>query len=266
MKLGGFSIIIALIIAFFTKDLGKAFQFLQSQGGQVQSAPAGGGQDIDDEAEAFVQAILGSTEDVWTAEFAKIGQRYKTPSLILFRDAIQVQPGFTAQASMGPFYLPKNETIYIDLIFFDQLAKRYGAPGDFAQAYVIAHEAAHHVQNLLGYTDQVHNKRGRISEVEYNQLSVRLELMADYLAGMWSYRANQALRGQLLEAGDMEEALRAASAIGDDALQKGAGQRVNQESFTHGTSEQRLRWFRTGARGGTLEGAKQAFQLPYNRL
>lgn len=265
MKLGGVGIIIAIIIAFVTKDLGKAFQFLQGQQQQVQSAPAGTGEDIDDEQEAFVQAILGSTEDVWTREFRKIGREYEPPELILFRDAIRI-PGGVAQASMGPFYLPANKTIYIDLVFFDQLARQFKAPGDFAQAYVIAHEAAHHVQELLGYTKKVHSQRGRVSTEQYNRLSVRLELMADYLAGTWAYHADAALRGGLLESGDMEEALRAATAIGDDAIQRSAGQRVNQETFTHGSSEQRLRWFRAGARGGSIQESIQAFELPYDQL
>lgn len=179
-----------------------------------------------------------------------MGREYRDPKLVIFRDAVESACG-TANSAVGPFYCPGDETLYIDLSFYDELKNRFHAPGDFAQAYVIAHEVGHHVQNLLGATDYVHSMKGRVSEVEYNQYSVRLELQADFYAGVWAHHADRAQ--QILESGDVEEALGAASAIGDDRLQKQARGYVTPDSFTHGTSAQRARWFKLGLQTGDIE-------------
>ena len=197
----------------------------------------------------FVSVVLADTEDVWHAIFRQAGQQYEEPKLVLFSDAVESACGF-AQAATGPFYCPGDHKVYIDLGFYRDLKERHRAPGDFAQAYVIAHEIGHHVQNLLGVSRQVQAARGRVSQEEYNQLSVRLELQADFYAGLWAHHAQRAR--QVLESGDIEEALTAASAIGDDRLQKEARGTVAPESFTHGTSEQRVRWFRKGLETGDL--------------
>jgi len=191
--------------------------------------------------------VIGDTEDVWTEIFAANGQRYVEPTLVMFSGATRSACGL-GQAAMGPFYCPADQKAYIDLSFYDDMRTRFKAPGDFAQAYVIAHEIGHHVQNLLGISGKVHSMKQRVSKVEGNQLSVRLELQADCFAGVWANRADKARN--LLEAGDVEEALNAASAIGDDRLQRQSRGTVVPESFTHGTSEQRQRWFRTGLESG----------------
>ncbi|MFI4897367.1 MAG: neutral zinc metallopeptidase, partial [Phycisphaerales bacterium JB059] len=188
-------------------------------------------------------------EDVWNTLFAQQGQNYKEPTLVMFRGSTRSGCGFATSAT-GPFYCPADEQVYIDLGFYDELATRYGAPGDFAQAYVIAHEVGHHIQHLMGTTDFVHQQKGRVSESEYNDLSVRLELQADFLAGVWAHHADR--MSGILEAGDIEEGLRAAAAIGDDTLQKRAQGYAVPDSFTHGTSAQRVRWFRKGLESGDL--------------
>jgi len=197
----------------------------------------------------FVSAVLGETEDVWREIFARSGQTYREPRLVLFSGAVQSACGF-AESATGPFYCPGDARVYLDMAFFEDLSRRFGAPGDFAQAYVIAHEVGHHVQNLLGITERVHAMRGRVSDAEYNQLSVRLELQADFLAGVWAHHAQRTR--QILEAGDIEEALNAASAIGDDRLQRRMQGYVVPDAFTHGTSAQRVRWFRLGLESGDL--------------
>jgi hypothetical protein len=195
----------------------------------------------------MIAVVIGDTEDVWTEIFAANGQRYVEPTLVMFSGATRSACGL-GQAAMGPFYCPADQKAYIDLSFYDDMRTRFKAPGDFAQAYVIAHEIGHHVQNLLGISGKVHSMKQRVSKVEGNQLSVRLELQADCFAGVWANRADKARN--LLEAGDVEEALNAASAIGDDRLQRQSRGTVVPESFTHGTSEQRQRWFRTGLESG----------------
>ncbi len=199
-----------------------------------------------DEASQFVAAVLGETEDVWTQIFAEQGETYRAPRLVLFTDYVSSACG-NASAAMGPFYCPGDQQIYIDLGFFDELHQRFGAPGDFAQAYVIAHEVGHHVQNLLGISRQVQWKQARASTAEANALSVRLELQADFLAGVWAHYAQR-----LLEPGDIKEALDAASAIGDDTLQRQTQGQVVPDSFTHGTSAQRQRWFLKGFETGDI--------------
>jgi predicted metalloprotease len=203
-----------------------------------------------DELSQFVAVVLADTEDAWREVFRKMGRRYEEPKLVLFANQTQSGCGFASGAT-GPFYCPQDRRVYIDLSFYQMLQNRFGAPGDFAQAYVIAHEVGHHVQNLLGISDQVQSARGRVSEAEYNRLSVRLELQADFFAGVWAHHADRA-KG-VVEAGDIEEALRAASAIGDDNLQRRSQGRVVPDSFTHGSSEQRVRWFRKGYETGDIE-------------
>jgi predicted metalloprotease len=202
-----------------------------------------------DEMGRFVAAVLGGTEDAWGPIFQQAGAQYQKPRLVLFRGATPTACG-TGQSAMGPFYCPGDQKVYIDLSFYDTLRRQLGAPGDFAQAYVIAHEVGHHVQNLLGITDQMEKARGRVSEREYNALSVRLELQADCFAGIWAHHNHKT--GGVIEPGDVEEALNAAAAIGDDALQKKSQGHVVPDSFTHGTSAQRQRWFHKGLETGDV--------------
>jgi len=197
----------------------------------------------------FVSVVLADTEDTWNDLFRRMGRTYREPTLVLFKDSVQSACGF-ADAATGPFYCPGDAKVYIDLSFYDELKSRFSAPGDFAQAYVIAHEIGHHVQNLLGTMDRVHGMRQRLGEAEYNKLSVRLELQADFYAGVWAHHA-QKVRG-ILDPGDIEEALGAASAIGDDRLQRQSRGYVTPDSFTHGTSAQRVRWFRRGFETGDV--------------
>jgi len=203
----------------------------------------------EDELKDFVSVVLADTEDTWSELFRQLDSRYREPTLVLYSGVTRSACGL-GQAAMGPFYCPEDRKLYIDLSFYDELRSRYGAPGDFAQAYVIAHEVGHHVQNLLGISDKVQSARQRVSETKGNELSVRLELQADCMAGVWANHADRARH--ILEAGDAEEALRAASAIGDDRLQKQARGYVTPDSFTHGSSEQRVRWFRLGLERGEL--------------
>ena len=198
----------------------------------------------------FVSTVLADTEDVWTELFRQGGAAYEQPKLVLFRGAVRTACG-AGQAAMGPFYCPADQKVYIDLTFYDTLKSRMGAPGDFAQAYVIAHEVGHHVQQELGITEQVERARARSSPAEGNAMSVRLELQADCFAGVWAHHAQRARN--VLEQGDIEEAMNAAQKIGDDALQQASGRAVVPESFTHGTSAQRQRWFTTGLQSGTVK-------------
>ena len=198
----------------------------------------------------FVSAVLGETEDVWSAVFREGGQSYAPPKLVLFSGAVESACGF-AQSAMGPFYCPLDQKVYLDTSFFRDLDARFGASGDFAQAYVIAHEVGHHVQTLLGITDRVQSLRERSTAATANQLSVRFELQADCLSGVWANRAERAR--QILEAGDIEEGLNAASAVGDDRIQQRTQGRVVPDSFTHGSSAQRVEWFRRGLQSGNVE-------------
>ena len=215
---------------------------------QVQQAPQA--PPADDRMAKFVSTVLADTEDVWKQLFTQGGAAYREPRLALFRGAIQTACG-QGQSAMGPFYCPADQKVYIDLNFYETLKTRLGAPGDFAQAYVIAHEVGHHVQNLLGITAKVDQLRGRASQAEVNAASVRLELQADCFAGVWAHHAQNAR--QILEQGDVEEAMNAAAKIGDDALQGSRGGAVVPESFTHGTSAQRQRWFSTGLKTGSVK-------------
>jgi len=238
---GGIGIVIVILGLIFGKDLT----------GVVSQIPAGAGTEevkkgvpADDPQAVFVSGVLESTELVWVKEFEAMGKQYEYPKLWLFRDGVQTACGF-AQSNVGPFYCPGDSKVYIDLSFYDELKDRFGAAGDFAQAYVIAHEVGHHVQNLLGISEKLDRARGQVSETEYNRLSVKLELQADFFAGLWAHHA-QNLKDFRLEEGDIEEALTAANAIGDDKLQKQATGEVKPDSFTHGTSKQRVYWFKKG--------------------
>jgi uncharacterized protein len=216
---------------------------------QMQQAPVQR-TSADDRMGRFVRTVLADTEDVWKDVFAKGGATYKVPTLVMFTGATQTSCG-QGQAAMGPFYCPADQKVYIDLGFYETLTKRLGAPGEFAQAYVVAHEVGHHVQNLLGISSKVDAMRSRVSKVEYNALSVKLELQADCFAGVWAFNANNSR--QILEGGDIASAMNAAAKIGDDALQRSAGGAVVPESFTHGTSAQRQRWFETGLKTGSVK-------------
>lgn len=251
LGVGGTILVLLAVFICSGGDLGQVLRVaLQMQG-------AGGGGAVqqrapdpqEDRLAEFVSVILADTEDVWTELFRKMGKNYRKPTLVLFRGSVQSACG-VAGASVGPFYCPADQKLYIDLSFYQELSDRFGAPGDFAQAYVIAHEVGHHVQNLLGISEQIQAQRSRISKEAYNELSVRLELQADFLAGVWAHHAER--QRQILEQGDIEEGLRAAAAIGDDTLQKKSQGYVVPESFTHGTSEQRVRWFRRGLQSGDL--------------
>jgi len=211
----------------------------------------------------FVSVVLADTEDVWHEQFRKMGKTYLEPKLVLFSGRVQSACGMATDA-VGPFYCPGDNHVYIDLQFYEDLKNRFRAPGDFAQAYVIAHEVGHHVQKLLGYSQKVHSQKGRVSQTEYNQLSVRLELQADFLAGVWAHHAQKTKK--ILQPGDIDEALRAANAIGDDRLQKQSRGYVVPDAFTHGTSSQRARWFRLGFETGNVKLMEQLFTRPYSEL
>jgi len=203
----------------------------------------------DDERAEFVKVVMADTEDVWNQLFSQSGEDYAEPTLVLFRNAVQSACG-SANSAMGPFYCPGDNKVYIDLSFYQDLQSRFNAPGDFAMAYVVAHEVGHHIQNLNGTADKVQRLRSRLSETEYNRYSVMMELQADFLAGVWAHHA-QKMKG-ILESGDIEEALNAANAIGDDRLQQESQGRVVPDAFTHGTSAQRMRWFKKGFETGDV--------------
>ncbi|MBL8382279.1 MAG: zinc metallopeptidase [Burkholderiales bacterium] len=250
-RLGLGTIAIALVASYFLGINPMTVLSLLGGGGMAPAAPhAPASAPPRDDAEArFVSIVLADTEDVWRDLFAKAGRQYVDPKLVLFRGSTPTACG-TGQAAMGPFYCPGDNKVYIDLSFYEELKTRFRAPGDFAQAYVIAHEVGHHVQNLLGISEKADAARRRMSERDANALSVRVELQADCFAGVWAHHANRARR--ILETGDLEEALAAATAIGDDTLQRSAGRGVSPDSFTHGSAAQRVRWFRRGIDSGEL--------------
>jgi uncharacterized protein len=249
---GGIGVVVLALVGAL---LGVDLTGLAPSGGGTQQ-PQGGAPPADDAQSQAVDRVLESTEVVWTGIFQQLGQQYQEPTLVLFSGATSSACGL-GQAAMGPFYCPPDQQVYIDLSFYEDMERQLGAPGDFAQAYVIAHEVGHHVQNLLGISGQVSRaQRNAGSQEEANQLSVRLELQADCFAGVWGYHAQrQQGAGAItltLEPGDAEEALNAASAIGDDRLQKQSQGRVVPESFTHGTSDQRMHWFQQGLQSGDV--------------
>mgnify|MGYP001814490697 FL=1 len=242
------TIVLVLVAMYFGVDPTPLLQGMQGAGSTSSSGTRPTAEDLKDDPLAdMVSVVVADTEDVWTEIFAAQGRRYEPPMLVMFTGQTPSACGW-GQAAMGPFYCPADRKAYIDLSFYDQMRSQFSAPGDFAQAYVIAHEIGHHVQNLLGISGQVHQMKQRVSAAEANALSVRLELQADCLAGVWALRADKARN--ILEAGDVEEALNAASAIGDDTLQRQSRGTVVPESFTHGTSAQRQRWFREGLGSG----------------
>lgn len=243
-----------LIMVLFALYLGVDPTIILNQAPPVTGPSAGASPEARSPEENrladFVSVVLADTEDTWHELFQRGGTTYREPSLVLFTDAVESACGF-AESAVGPFYCPRDQNVYIDLGFFQEMEDRFQAPGDFAQAYVIAHEIGHHVQNLLGISEKVQNARARASQVEGNRLSVLLELQADCLSGVWAYHANRARN--IIEEGDVEEALGAASAIGDDRLQKQSRGFVVPDAFTHGTSEQRVRWFRRGLQSGDVD-------------
>ena len=248
------SILLVLAVLWLTGALGGGGSGFGIDPGTGTFGPAPGGEgavlenapEDDDEQEAFVRFVTGNVEDAWRRVFAESGQTYEETTTVLYEGAVSTSGCGNAPSSVGPFYCPADRKVYIDLSFFRDLATRYGAPGDFARAYVLAHEIGHHVQNLLGVMDDVNRERQEDPE-SANELSIRLELQADCLAGIWGHSA---LRDELLEPGDLEEGLAAAAAVGDDRLQEQAGTRANPETWTHGSSEQRVRWFRRGFDSG----------------
>jgi predicted metalloprotease len=247
---GGLGILVlALIVMFLGGDPQALLNNVQQNAPQQGAQP---GRPIDPEQEKlvdFVKVVLADTEDVWKELFRRQGKQYREPILVLFTGQVKSACGY-ASAAVGPFYCPADQKVYLDLKFYSDLQHRFKAPGDFAQAYVIAHEIGHHVQNLMGISDKMHAMKGRMSEAEYNDLSVRLELQADFFAGVWAHHAERARN--ILEQGDLEEALNAASAIGDDRLQMQAKGYVVPDTFTHGSSAQRVRWFRRGLQTGDI--------------
>ncbi|WP_316790308.1 neutral zinc metallopeptidase [Pedobacter frigoris] len=244
---GGVGIIIIVLGLFFGKDLSGLVSQLPV--GDVSQTEGKTGDPTDAEGK-FVDGVLESTNQVWEQQFQQMGREYEKPKMVLFTNMVQSACG-NASSAVGPFYCPGDHQVYIDLSFYTDLKDRFGAAGDFAQAYVIAHEVGHHIQNLLGISDKLQQARGQVSEKEYNRLSVKLELQADFFAGLWAHHA-QNLKDFKLEEGDIEEALNAANAIGDDKLQKQAQGEVVPDAFTHGTSAQRMYWFKKGFETGDI--------------
>jgi uncharacterized protein len=262
LALGGGATVLAVIVCLILGVDPRVV--LQGGGGSAPvSYRPSSSPEAQDQAKRFVAVVLADTEDVWNEQFRKMGRKYQEPRLVLFSGRVQSACGFASDA-VGPFYCPEDSHVYIDLSFFEDLKSRFRAPGDFAQAYVIAHEIGHHVQKQLGYTQKVHSQKNRVSQTEYNRLSVRLELQADFLAGVWAHHAQKTKN--ILQPGDLEEALRAANAIGDDRLQRQSRGYVVPDAFTHGTSSQRARWFRLGFETGNVKLIEELFTRPYNEL
>jgi len=265
---GGGIIVVIIVLALRFFDAPPAVQQL---GGQIaqqlqndgNAAPVGAG--LDDESREFVSVVLHDTETVWTQLFDQQvqGGSYVPPRLVMFSESVNSGCGM-ASSAMGPFYCPADRTVYLDPQFFDELARRHRSPGDFAAAYVIAHEVAHHVQNLMGYSDLADRARRSGSERDANRMSVRLELQADFLAGIWAFHADR--HYDILEDGDVQEAIQAAFQIGDDTLQREARREIRPEHFTHGSSVQRTHWFRRGVESGKLKDCELLFQLDYEQL
>ena len=250
-KVGRIILVVGAIVIFGGQMLGVDMLSLLAGGGASSSRPTTSTSttlsEADQQMAEFVSVVLGDTEDSWHAIFGQLGREYKEPTLVLFTGSVNSACG-NASAAVGPFYCPADQQLYIDLSFFNDLKNRYGAPGDFAQAYVVAHEVGHHVQTLLGISDQVRAAGKGRNASEVNALSVRQELQADCFSGLWGHAYNT--ERQRLDPGDLEEALQAATAIGDDRLQRDAGRQVVPDSFTHGTSAQRVKWFRVGFESG----------------
>jgi predicted metalloprotease len=264
---GGAALVILLIGALLGIDPQKLSQFLNTgdpQGGdngQVEDRPL---TPQEERSRKFAATILRFTEEVWDEQFRKVGERYEAPHMVLFSNRVETGCG-SAPSAVGPFYCPADRTVYLDPTFFDELEQKLGgSKAEFSQAYVIAHEVGHHVQNLLGYSKLVDQKRRTLPKHEYNQWSVRLELQADYLAGVWAHHGQE--KFHFIEEGDIESAIKSANAIGDDRLQKRATGFTSPENYTHGTSAQRVEWFRRGLKTGDLSKLKSIFEMPYDDL
>lgn len=263
---GGVGTLIILIVGYFLgADPQQLSQVIQSTQPQVEETQSQAPLTPEEErSRRFAAKILGFTEKVWGEQFQKAGARYVTPHMVLFTDRVETGCG-VAPAAVGPFYCPEDRTVYLDPSFFDELqGKLGGSKADFSQAYVIAHEVGHHVQNLLGYSGLVEEKRQTLSPAEYNQWSVRLELQADYLAGVWAHYGQREFN--FIEPGDVESAIQSANAIGDDRLQKRSSGFISPERYTHGTSAQRTKWFSRGLKTGDMNQLKTIFQMPYDEL
>lgn len=244
------TLLLVLVALYFGVDPSVIInQSVQPSSTTAPSAESRTASPAEDRLADFISVVLADTEDTWQALFRQMGQIYQEPSLVLYSDAVESACGY-AQAAVGPFYCPRDQKVYIDLSFYQDLKDRFNAPGDFAQAYVVAHEIGHHVQNLTGIAGKVHELRSRVGQAQGNRLSVMLELQADCLAGVWAHHADRSRH--ILEKGDIEEALGAASAIGDDRLQRQSRGYVTPDSFTHGTSAQRVQWFRRGIQTGDI--------------
>jgi predicted metalloprotease len=263
------ALIIALIATFMGVDPQKLNKLIGNNPGDNKDGANGQAEEraltpAEERSRKFSATILGFTEKVWEEQFRKHGKQYEPPHMVLFTDRVETGCG-VAPSAVGPFYCPADKTVYLDPTFFDELEKKLGgSKRDFSQAYVIAHEVGHHVQNLLGYSRLVDQKRGRLPKEEFNQWSVRLELQADYLAGVWAYYGQKEYN--FIEPGDIESAIQSANAIGDDRLQKRARGFTSPESYTHGTSAQRVKWFRRGLETGDLSMLEKIFEMPYDQL
>ncbi|HEX5103025.1 MAG TPA: neutral zinc metallopeptidase [Pirellulaceae bacterium] len=265
---GGVVLIIALVLLCLGADPRQVLQLVQNAPVQQGGGAGPGAEQPETPEEAhtreFAATILAFTEEVWGEQFRRAGHVYEPPKMVLFSERVLTGCG-AAPSSVGPFYCPADKTVYLDPTFFDELEERLGgSKAEFSQAYVIAHEIGHHVQNLLGYSDLVHGKQRALPDEEGNRWSVRLELQADYLAGVWAHYGQQ--KFHFIEPGDIEAAIQSANAIGDDRLQRNAGGFVSPESFTHGTSAQRTKWFALGLETGDLSRIEELFELPYERL
>ncbi len=257
---GGVSLLAVIVCLVLAVDPRVVFQ---GGGSQPVSYQPPANPQVQEQQKHFVSVVLADTEDVWNEQFRRLGRTYREPRLVLFTGRVQSACGLASDA-VGPFYCPGDSHVYIDLQFFEEMKNRFRAPGDFAQAYVIAHEVGHHVQNLMGISQKVHSQQKGLSQADANRLSVRLELQADFLAGVWAHHAQKTKH--ILQPGDLEEALRAANAIGDDRLQRQSRGYVVPDAFTHGTSSQRVRWFRLGFETGNVNKMDELFTRPYNEL
>ncbi|MBX9679637.1 MAG: zinc metallopeptidase [Gemmataceae bacterium] len=265
---GAIGLIVVVVAAFLGIDPNKVNDVLnKGGGGPGPGGPAGEKRELSAEEKRqgkFSSTVLRYTEEVWEEQFRKAGKRYEAPKMVLFYDAVSTRCG-DAPSAVGPFYCPADKTLYIDPTFFEELERKLGgSKAEFSQAYVIAHEVGHHVQHLLGYSDIVDSKRQKLPKAEFNQWSVRLELQADYLAGVWAHYGQR--KFNFIEPGDIESALKSANAIGDDRLQKRSGSFVSPEKYTHGTSAQRVKWFRLGYETGDFSKLRQIFEMPYGDL
>lgn len=258
LGIGG-ALIVGLLALLFG---GNPTEVIQQLGGQMTTTEEYTPTAQEEELKTFALQILASTEDVWSDQFKRMGKSYRAPKLVIFKGSVQSGCG-NASSAVGPFYCSADECVYLDLDFFDEMPKSLGAGGDFAYAYVIAHEVGHHVEHLLGILDEAHSEMARQNETEKNKTSVRIELLADYYAGVWGYHENRMFGS--LEDGDLQEAIDAAQKIGDDYLQRRARGTVSPESFTHGTSAQRMRWLKKGLQTGDIRGG-DTFSVSYSSL